>query len=206
MNELSSEIKHKKLTNAHVNFVRISDMNLGDKYTNFENTILKNSNTLLYEIENKPLYFRRYSRGSIVKVRFGVNIGSEFSGDHFAIVVSKGDTAYNPVLHVIPISSKKQKKSVDLGNVLILDSEIEKLRLNYSKESDNAKKKKIKNSLKYYSKRDNITSYALIEHMKTISKMSIIPPFSEYDYIDEIRISNEKMKEIDSNIIKEYTL
>ena len=43
MNEVSSEIKHKKLTNAHVNFVRISDMNLGDKYTNFENTILKNS-------------------------------------------------------------------------------------------------------------------------------------------------------------------
>lgn len=93
-----------------------------------------------------------------------------------------------------------------MGNVLILDSEIEKLRLNYSKESDNAKKKKIKNSLRYYSKRDNITSYALIEHMKTISKMSIIPPINEYDYIDEIRISNEKMKEIDSNIIKEYTL
>ena len=206
MNEVSSEIKHKKLTNAHVNFVRISDMNLGDKYTNFENTILKNSNTLLYEIENKPLYFRRYSRGSVIKVRFGVNIGSEFSGDHFAIVVSKGDTAYNPVLHVIPISSKKYKKSVDLGNVLILDSEIEKLRLDYSKESDNTKKKKIKNSLKYYSKRDNITSYALIEHMKTISKMSIIPPINEYDYIDKIRISNEKMKEIDSNIIKEYTL
>lgn len=206
MNEVSSEIKHKKLTNAHVNFVRISDMNLGDKYTNFENTILKNSNTLLYEIENKPLYFRRYSRGSIVKVRFGVNMGSEFSGDHFAIVVSKGDTAYNPVLHVIPISSKKHKTCVDLGNVLILDSEIEKLRLDYSKESDNTKKKKIKNSLKYYSKRDNITSYALIEHMKTISKMSIIPPINEYDYIDKIRISNEKMKEIDNNIIKEYTL
>lgn len=206
MNEVSSEIKHKKLTNSHVNFVRISDMNLGDKYTNFENTILKNSNTLLYEIENKPLYFRRYSRGSIVKVRFGVNIGSEFSGDHFAIVVSKGDTAYNPVLHVIPISSKKHKRCVDLGNVLILDSEIEKLRLDYSKESDNTKKKKIKNSLKYYSKRDNITSYALIEHMKTISKMSIIPPINEYDYIDKIRISNEKMKEIDNNIIKEYTL
>ena len=28
----------------------------------------------------------------------------------------------------------------------------------------------------------------------------------EYDYIDKIRISNEKMKEIDNNIIKEYTL
>lgn len=206
MNEVSSEIKHKKLTNAHVNFVRISDMNLGDKYTNFENTILKNSNTLLYEIENKPLYFRRYSRGSIVKVRFGVNIGSEFSGDHFAIVVSKGDTAYNPVLHVIPISSKKHKRCVDLDNVLIIDNEIEKLRLDYSKESDNTKKKKIKSSLKYYSKRDNITLYALIEHMKTISKMSIIPPINEYDYIDKIRISNEKMKEIDNNIIKEYTL
>ena len=42
--------------------------------------------------------------------------------------------------------------------------------------------------------------------MKTISKMSIIPPINEYDYIDKIIISNEKMKEIDNNIIKEYTL
>lgn len=62
-------------------------MNLKDKYTNFEDSKLSESKTLLYEINKKTTNFKRYSRGRIVKVRFGVNIGSEFSGDHFAIVV-----------------------------------------------------------------------------------------------------------------------
>lgn len=100
------ETKHKKLIETHTNNIKISDMNLSDKYTNFEETLLKESNTLLYEINTKPQYFKRYSRGSIVRVRFGVNVGSEFSGNHYAVVVSKNDTAYNPVLHVVPITSK----------------------------------------------------------------------------------------------------
>lgn len=39
------------------------------------------------------------------------------------------------------------------------------------------KKKRVPNN------RNNIISYALVEHMKTISKLSIIKPINEYDYI-----------------------
>ena len=90
--EIIKERNHKKLKKAHDNNIIISDMNLGDKYTAFEDSKLNESTTLLYEINRKPKTFKRYSRGRIIRVKFGVNIGSEFSGDHYAIVVSKGDT------------------------------------------------------------------------------------------------------------------
>lgn len=201
-----SNNKHKKLVNAHVNNIKISDMNLGDKFTNFENTRLIESKTLLYEVTTKPRCFKRYGRGRIVKVKFGVNIGSEFSGDHFAIVISKQDTAYNPILHVIPITSKKHKTCVDIGNILINDDEISKLKELYENTTDVKEKRKIKECLKYYSNRDTIESYATIEHMKTISKLSIMKPINEYDYIDKLRVPKDLLDKINDEIIKEFTL
>ena len=90
------ERKHIKLMRAHQNNITLSNMNLQDKFTNFEDSKLSESKTLLYEVEKKPKKFKRYARGRIVKVKFGVNIGSEFSGDHFAIVISKGGNVTCP--------------------------------------------------------------------------------------------------------------
>ena len=81
------EKKHLKLMKAYQNNVTISDMNLSNKYTNFEDSKLDESKTLLYEITTKPNHYKRFSRGQIVKIKFGVNIGSEFSGEHYAIVI-----------------------------------------------------------------------------------------------------------------------
>lgn len=206
MNNMSKETKYKKLIETHTNNLIISDKNLKDKYTNFESSRLQESKTLLYEINKKPTYFKRYGRGRIVKVRFGVNIGSEFSGDHFAVVVSKNDTAFKPVLHVIPITSKIHRTCVPIGNVLINDEEIEKLKELYEKEKDKTEKRKIKECLKYYSNRDNIESYAVVEHMKTISKLSIAKPINEYDYINNLKVKDEAMKKINDEIIKEFTV
>ncbi len=205
-NTMSKETKHKKLVETHTNNITISDMNLNDKYTNFEQSRLNESTTLLYEINTNPKYFKRYGRGRIVRVRFGVNIGSEFSGDHFAIVISKNDTAYNPVLHVIPITSKKHRTCIDIGNILIDSNEIDKLNQLYNSETNSLNKRKIKECLEYYGNRNNITSYAVVEHMKTISKLSIVKPINEYDYIYKLRLSEEKLREINEEIIKEFTL
>lgn len=205
-NQMSTKTKHQKLIEAHNNNIIISDMNLSDKFTNFENYKLQESRSLLYEINTKPKYFNRYSRGRIVKVRFGVNIGSEFSGEHFAIVISKKDTAYNPILHVIPITSKKHKACIDIGNVLINNEEIKKLQSLLKSTQNNTEKKKIKTCLKYYSNRSRVTSYAIVEHMKTISKLAIMKPLNEYDYINKLKLSDEKLKEITNEILKEYTI
>ncbi len=203
---MNTKTKHNKLIETHINNITISDMNLKDKYTNFEISKLQESQTLLYEINFKPKYFKRYSRGRIICVRFGVNIGSEFSGDHYAIVISKNDTAYNPILHVVPITSKRHKNYIDIGTPLILEKEIYKLKILYKEEKNAKIKYKIKECINYYSKRANVTSYAAIEHMKTISKLSIMNPINEFDYINKLRISNEKLSEINKAIIKEFTI
>ena len=203
---MNKETKHKKLLNAHYNNIQISDFNLKDKYTEFENSKLNESKTLLYEIKVKPNRFKRYSRGKIVKVRFGVNIGSEFSGDHYAIIISKKDTMNNPILHVIPLTSKKHNYNIELDNLLYNKYEINKLKKILDKTNDKNTIKKINKCLKYYSnKKDNI-SYACIKHLKTISKLSICKPINEFDYINNIKISNNMLKKIDEEIVKEYTI
>lgn len=200
------EKKHLRLIQTHQNNITLSDMNLENKFTNFENAKLNESKTLLYEAKIQPTKFRRYARGRIVKVKFGVNIGSEFSGDHFAIVISKGDTMMSPTLHVIPITSKKHLKNIDVGPILYNQEEIDILKKRLLTTKNNKERKKIEAIIKYYHKRKDITSYACIDHLKTISKLSICNNINEYDYLPNIKCESVLMKEIDENIIREYTI
>lgn len=200
------ERKHIKLMRAHQNNITLSNMNLQDKFTNFEDSKLSESKTLLYEVEKKPKKFKRYARGRIIKVKFGVNIGSEFSGDHFAIVISKGDTMMSSTLHVIPITSKKHLKNIDIGSILYNEDELKNLEKKLVKTKNTKEKKKIQSILKYYQKRKDITSYACIDHLKTISKLSVCNNINEYDYLPNLKCTSELMKKIDKNIIKEYTI
>ena len=64
-----------------------------------------------------------YKRGNIVKLNFGFNIGSEYGGLHYGIVIDNHNALSSPVLTVIPLTSIKDNKtvhnnSVDLGNEL----------------------------------------------------------------------------------------
>ncbi|EGO9233229.1 type II toxin-antitoxin system PemK/MazF family toxin [Enterococcus faecalis] len=84
-------------------------------------------------LKNKSLYLNRercncakqyrvYKRGSIVYVDFGINVGYELSGNHFAIVVNNHDNPKNGVLSVIPLSSKDKKNYLPLGPIINLSS------------------------------------------------------------------------------------
>lgn len=62
-----------------------------------------------------------YKRGNIVKLNFGFNIGSEYGGLHYAIVLDNHNAHNSPVVTVIPLTSIKadkvpHKNSVELGN------------------------------------------------------------------------------------------
>ncbi len=64
-----------------------------------------------------------YKRGNIVKLNFGFNIGAEYGGLHYGIVLDNHNDHSSPVVTVIPLTSKKDEKalhsnSVDLGNEL----------------------------------------------------------------------------------------
>lgn len=199
--------KYLKLLDTFKNNIEISNKNLKDKYTNFEDSKLDESRTLLFEIDKPLKNYKRYFRGEIVRVKFGVNIGSEFSGDHFAIVVSKGDTMMNSTLHVIPITSKMHKKSLNIGTILYDDNKLNILRQLLETEKNSKKKNKIKRVIKYYEKRKNIVSYACIDHIKTVSKLSVDKTlFSEFDYLPELKCSDYLMNIIDKSILKEFTL
>lgn len=68
------------------------------------------SNWLEKEEKNQiSSYYNEYKRGTIVFVEFGVNIGHELSGGHFAIVLNDNDNKRNSILNVIPLSSKNKK-------------------------------------------------------------------------------------------------
>jgi hypothetical protein len=205
--EISQEKKHLKLYETHKNNIIISDMNLKNKYTNFEDSKLDESKTLLFEINHQMVKYKRYFRGEIVRVKFGVNIGSEFSGDHFAIVISKGDTMFSPTLHVIPITSKKHEKSLNVGTILYNEEKINELKKQLFTENDINNKKQIQNVINYYEKRANVVSYACIDHIKTVSKLSVDKVlFKKYDYLSKIRCSDELMNTIDNFILNEYTI
>lgn len=198
--------EQRKLLKAYKNNLKISELRLPDKFEKFEENILKESENLLYEATIKPTRFKRYARGRIVKIKFGVNVGSEFSGDHFAIVVSKGDTMKNPVLHVIPITSKKHIKNINVGPLLYNENEMVKLSKQFETCNDKKELAKIKRCINYYEHRKNKESYACIDHLKTVSKLSILKPINEYDYLPKLKCSPELMKKIDDAIIKEYTV
>ncbi len=198
--------KHLKLLKAYNNNIKISDMNLNNKYTEFEQSKIDESRTLLYEIEKKPTRYKRYFRGQIIRIKFGVNIGSEFSGEHFAIVISKRDTMLNPVIHVIPLTSKKHNYNFNIGNIIYCKEKINILKDKMMKSSSNLDRKEIGRVIRYYSNHQRTISYACIKHLKTISKLSVCRPINKYDYINELKVPSDTMKQIDREIISEYTL
>lgn len=68
------------------------------------------------EAENNfPQKYYHYSRGTIIRVDFGINMGSEFCGPHFAIVLDKKDNARKRTLTVVPLTSKPKKGRFPLG-------------------------------------------------------------------------------------------
>ena len=73
-----------------------------------------------------------YSRGDVIKVNLGFNIGNELGGLHYCIVLNKYDNTRNGALNVIPLTSRKDNKkynsSVNLGKELynIFQEKIEK--------------------------------------------------------------------------------
>lgn len=65
--------------------------------------------------ETLPSRYYHYDRGTIIRVDFGVNMGSEFCGLHFAIVLDKRDNNHKKTLTVVPLTSKNKSGRFYLG-------------------------------------------------------------------------------------------
>lgn len=130
------------------------------KFDKLDLWLLKESNIFEEETGNINFKYLKYKRGQIVKVDFGVHIGTELSHTHFAIVLNKDDTMHNDNITVVPITSKKGYKRIYLGKVLELA---------------------MPNTLKY-----NLECYALITQLKTISKKRVFS--TKIKYVCDVNI------------------
>ena len=80
-------------------------------------------NMLKFEEKFEPTKNISYKRGNVVKLNFGFNIGSEYGGLHYGIVLDNKNNHSSPVVTIIPLTSIKENRivhenSVDLGNEL----------------------------------------------------------------------------------------
>lgn len=103
---------------------------------------LKKANLLSYWLKDyvKMLSFEEifdpkrnisYKRGDIVKLNFGFNIGSEYGGLHYAIVINNKNPHSSSVVTVIPLTSQKNNSSVHPNDVELGNELYRNLKLKY---------------------------------------------------------------------------
>lgn len=112
-------------------------------------------------------YLPEFERGSIVNVNFGFNIGNEFGGLHYAVVLARSSKT-NPNLIVLPLKSLKSHEKKLHTSELFLGTELYN-RL-YGKQV--ALKLSIKEKMNNLFKRQDSAEkqYALIEKIQTDNK------------------------------------
>ena len=83
-----------------------------------KNSKLLLAETKIFESKTNSNKYKTYKRGTIIKVDFGVNLGSEMAQVHFAIVLNNYDNTNNNVLTIVPLTSKPGKFNLNLDNLI----------------------------------------------------------------------------------------
>ena len=149
-NDINKQIEKIDESNRNFKYVYNSKNN---KFVWLGNWLEKESSLFKNEVKNKVGNKPNFKRGEIIKVDFGINIGSELSNVHFAIVLNSDDNNNVDNITVLPLTSKPGYRRLYLGDLL----------------------KSFKNDKRY-----NKNSYALITQITTISKQKIF--FSKIKY------------------------
>lgn len=111
-------IQNKQILKASKNFEKVHSTFKNNKFRFLPNWLEKESNLFLSETQNTSKSYNVLKRGSLIFVDFGINIGSELSNRHWAVVLNKNDSPKSRNLTVLPISSKEKKFSVMIDEVI----------------------------------------------------------------------------------------
>lgn len=76
-------------------------------------------------ISNKKRYYKLYSRGIVVYVKLGSNIGSEFFGNYFCVILDNKDNKGKEIVIIVLFFFKGNKNYLKLNelvlNLIVID-------------------------------------------------------------------------------------
>lgn len=142
--------------------------------------------------ENKS--YTRYKKGAIIYVKLGVNVGREFSGNHFCMVLNNHDSNKNPILTVVPLTSSRSKFNVHIEEDL-LPLVLEKMDV-----TGKDLAKKIMNNLEKVSKAENPYDQKLLDENKSLND-----EFKNYSKVRK-RYERFKYKKTYANVLNITTI
>lgn len=122
-------IAARALDEIHRMYGQNSLAHTSTKYQFLPQTTKRISEMMLREARDQERRnYRKFKRGSLVFVEFGVNVGKELSNRHWAVVLDKSDYVSKGTLTVVPVSSKKGFDAVKIDGAIADDpfSTIEK--------------------------------------------------------------------------------
>lgn len=205
---------------------RNTDIDYTKKAALISKWIRQYSNYISFEENYDPTKNISYQRGDIVFVNFGFGVGSEFGGNHYAVVMDKDNKHNASSVTVIPLSSYKPNKGVYerdvyLGNELyekllqkrsekfaqsISDITIEPNPVKSGEEFTVSMKIDTRETDAIQATIDLIKegSVAKIEQIRSISKMRIYNPKNSQDTLYGIRFSDSTMDKIDEKLRELY--
>ena len=215
--------KDKSLNRLNLSFIKHIEL---EEYKKSELLAYWIYDYAIYHDEEKTFNIAKsgvYSRGDVIKVNLGFNIGNELGGLHYCVVLNKYDNMRNGALNVIPLTSRKDDKRYDSSSVNIgkelynifqekIKKEKQKLNqiLNELDKIDNIPisiKKMIEKEENYIKKMEEEISkmkkdsIALINQITTISKQRIYKDVVRRN----VKLSNESLNLIDNQIIRFFT-
>ena len=112
----------KKLNSLLEGYINSQDTNNLKKANLISYWIKDFVNYISQETKFDPTKLLSYKRGSVIKVNLGFNIGAEYGGLHYAIVLDKGNLHHSQTLTIVPLRSSDNRtihpRDVDLGSEL----------------------------------------------------------------------------------------
>lgn len=132
------------------------------------------SNFLLRETNFSPNFMPYYKRGDVVYVDFGFNVGTEYGGVHYAVVLENNNNKTNGNIIVVPLTSlDPEKNPEDISSVDVY----------------------IGNNIIGWT---NSATVAKPNQIRSICKMRIIKPLTSKD--KRVRLTGEQLQIIDKKL------
>lgn len=132
------------------------------------------SKYIIKENKFKPAYLPYYKRGDIVYVDFGFNVGAEYGGIHYAVIMEINNNKNNGNVLVVPLTSLDKNKNID--DIPKTDVYIGNNVIEWTSSATIAKPNQI----------------------RAISKMRIVKPVKKQD--KKARLNSEQMAKIETKL------